>query len=58
MTQISFIIAAAALFLFGPSYVFRLPARSISLTIAGLALLGISASSIFVPLLAEIVESI
>ena len=58
VTQVSFILASVALFCFGPSKVFGLPYKSIPLTLAGLALLGVGAASIFVPLLSEIIEAI
>jgi len=40
-----------ALLLFGPSKLLGLPQRSLALTLVGMALLGVSASGIFVPLL-------
>lgn len=58
VSQTAFLVAAVALFCFGPSKLLGLPPKSIVLTVTGLALLGIGAAAIFVPLLSEIIEAV
>lgn len=54
----SYLIATAGLLCFGPSKMLNFPEKNIPLTVTGLILLGMGASAIFVPLLAEIIEAI
>jgi hypothetical protein len=52
------LIASLGLFLFGPSKVFGLQKENVSLTLVGLALLGVGAAAIYVPLLSDIIEAV
>ena len=58
ITQISFFIGALAIFMLGPSDLLRLPENSIPLSIIGFLILGITTATVFVPLLAEIIDAI
>jgi sugar phosphate permease len=58
LTQCSFILTSVALFCFGPSKMLHFPSSSLTLTIFGLILLGLSSALTFVPLLTELIESI
>jgi len=57
VTCASFFIATVALFMFGPSYILGFGTNLAILT-AGLGLLGVACSVIFVPLLSEIIEGV
>jgi MFS family permease len=58
LTLISFLLTSLALFCFGPSPLLGFPQHSLSLTLVGLSLLGLSSACIFVPLMRELMEAI
>lgn len=58
ITQASFILAFVALILLGPSKFLGFPYGNLPMTIGGLGLLGMTAATVFVPLLAEIIDAI
>ena len=57
ITWFAFVIATIGLFLFGPSSFLKFPDK-LELLLAGIGLIGISASFIVVPLLSEITEAV
>jgi MFS family permease len=58
LTLCSFLLTSLALFCFGPSPLLRFPQHSLTLTLVGLSLLGLSSACIFVPLMSELIEAI
>ena len=58
ITQFSFFIGAVAIFMLGPSHVLHFPDRNIPLSVAGFLVLGVTTATVFVPLLAEIIDAI
>jgi MFS family permease len=58
ITQCSFLIATCAIFMMGPSKLLHFPYENKVLSIVGFEMLGITTATVFVPLLAEIIDAI
>ena len=58
ITLSSFFIGAMAIFMLGPSHILHFPENNITLSISGFLILGVTTATVFVPLLAEIIDAI
>jgi hypothetical protein len=58
ITQGGFVIATIGLLMFGPSKLLGLPQGNLPLTITGMMFTGVTAATVFAPLLVEIILAI
>ena len=58
ITQISFFVGTIGLLFLGPSHLLGFPKGNIPMTLIGLACLGFTTATVFVPLLAEIIDAV
>ena len=58
ITQGSFLVSMIGLLLLGPSKVLGFPKDSIVMTLIGISILGTTTSTVFVPLLSDIIDAV